>query len=139
MAVVSRTLAGSLDANVVLRLLLNDVPDQHAAAVGLLEAAEAPFAVSDVAVVEVVFALCRYYEFSRAAAAEAIEGLMSLAEIECNRDLFERALLLFVDHPKLSFEDCCLATYAELSNAQPLWTFDRKLATQADSAHLVPV
>lgn len=133
------TLDGSLDANVVLRLLLNDVPDQHAAAVALVESADAPFAVSDVAVIEVVFALCRHYEFSRAAAAEAIEGLMSLTQIDCNRVTFGRALPFFTGHPKLSFEDCCLATYAELSNAEPLWTFDRKLAGQAQSARLVPI
>jgi predicted nucleic acid-binding protein len=129
--------AGSLDANVVLRLLLNDVPDQHAAAVALLEDAEAPFAVSDVVIIEVVFALCRYYEFSRAAAVEAIEGLVSLTEIDCNRTLLTQALPLFADHPKLSFEDCCLAVYAKLSNAQPLWTFDKKLASQANSARLI--
>jgi predicted nucleic-acid-binding protein len=133
------TFGGSLDANVVLRVLLNDVPDQHAAAVALVESADAPFVVSDLAVIEVVFALCRHYEFSRAATAEAIEGLMSLTQIECNRAIFKRALPLFTDHPKLSFENCCLATYAELSNAEPLWTFDRKLAGQAHSARLVPV
>lgn len=133
------TFGGSLDANVVLRLLLNDVPDQHRAAVTLVESADVPFVVSDVAVIEVVFALCRYYKFSRAAAAEAIEGLMSLTRIECNRVMFKHALAFFADHPKLSFEDCCLAAYAELSNAQPLWTFDKKLAGQAHSARLVPV
>ena len=132
------TFGGSLDANVVLRLLLNDVPDQHAAAVALVEGADAPFVVSDVAVIEVVFALCRHYEFSRAAAAEAIEGLMSLTQIDCNRVMLMRALPFFTDHPKLSFEDCCVATYAELSNAEPLWTFDRKLAGQAHAARLVP-
>lgn len=129
---------GSLDANVVLRLLLNDVPDQHAAAVALVDRADAEFVVSDIAVVEAVFAFCRHYEFSRAAAAEAIEGLMSLTGIECNRVMFTRALALFIDHPKLSFEDCCLAAYAELSNAEPLWTFDKRLARQAPSARLVP-
>jgi predicted nucleic-acid-binding protein len=133
------TFGGSLDANVVLRLLLNDVPDQHAAAVALLDSAAAPFVVSDVAVIEVVFALCRHYEFSRGAAAEAIEGLMSLTQIESNRALFMRALPLFAEHPKLSFEDCCLVSYAELCNAQPLWTFDKKLAGQAPSARPVPV
>ncbi|VAZ83843.1 tRNA(fMet)-specific endonuclease VapC [Mycobacterium persicum] len=136
---VTPTFGGSLDANVVLRLLLNDVPDQHAAAVALLESADAPFVVSDFAIIEVVFALCRHYEFSRAAAAEAIEGLMSLTQIDCNRVLFKLALPFFTDHPKLSFEDCCLATHAELSNATPLWTFDRKLAGQAQSARLVPI
>ena len=133
------TFGGSLDANVVLRLLLNDVPDQHAAAVALVESVDAPFVVSDVAVIEVIFALCRHYGFSRAAAAEAIEGLMSLIQIDCNRAIFKRALPFFTHHPKLSFEDCCLATYAELSNAEPLWTFDRKLAGQADSARLVRI
>jgi predicted nucleic acid-binding protein len=128
---------GSLDANVVLRLLLNDVPDQHAAAIALLESANAPFVVSDIAIIEIVFALCRHYEFSRRAAAAAVEGLMSLTEIDCNRVVFSRALTLFTDRPKLSFEDCCLATYAEISNAQPLWTFDRKLASQAPPARLV--
>ncbi|MEU4342428.1 PIN domain-containing protein [Nocardia sp. NPDC023852] len=131
--------AGSLDANVVLRLLLNDVPDQHAAVVNLLAGADAPFAVADTAVIEVVFALCRYYEFGREAVAEAIEGLMSLTEIDGNRALYAQALPLFVAHPKLSFEDCCLATYAELSNAKPLWTFDKKLAAQADSVRIVPM
>jgi len=133
------TFGGSLDANVVLRLLLNDVPDQHAAAVALVERADAPFVVSDIAVIEVVFALCRHYEFSRAAATEAIDGLMSLTQIDCNRVMFKRALPSFIDHPKLSFEDCCLATYAEFSHAEPLWTFDRKLAGQAHSARLVPI
>lgn len=129
---------GSLDANVVIRMLLNDVPKQHAAAVALVESGDAPFVVSDIAVIEVVFALCRHYNFSRAAAVEAIEGLISLTQIDCNRAMFRRALPLFIEHPKLSFEDCCMATYAELSNAEPLWTFDRKLAGQAQSARLIP-
>jgi predicted nucleic acid-binding protein len=130
---------GSLDANVVLRLLLNDVPDQHVAAVALVESVDAPFVVSDIAIIEVVFALCRHYKFTRAAAVEAIEGLMSLTRIECNRVMFKRALALFAGRPKLSFEDCCLATYAESASAEPLWTFDKKLAGQADSARLVPM
>lgn len=131
--------SGSLAANAVLRLLLNDVPDQHAAAVALVEQAEAPFVVPELAIVEVIFALCRHYEFSRSAAAEAIEGLMSLTQITCDRVMVRRALQLFTEHPKLSFEDCCLATQVELSEAVPLWTFDKKLAGQAPSARLVPI
>lgn len=129
---------GSLDANVVLRLLLNDVPDQHTAAIALFETADAPFVVSDVAVIEVVFALCRHYQFSHTTTAEAIEGLMSLSQIDCSRAMLSGALSLFTHHPKLSFEDCCMTVCAELSDAQPLWTFDKKLAAQAPSARLVP-
>lgn len=131
------TFAGSLDANVLLRLLLNDVSNQHAAAKNLFQNASGQFAVADTAMIEVAFVLERYYKFARADIAEAVEGLMSLTEINCNRVLFEKALPLFVKNPSLSFEDCCLAIYAELNNAKPLWTFDEKLAKQAPSARLV--
>jgi predicted nucleic-acid-binding protein len=130
--------SGSLDANVLLRLLLNDISDQHQAVLRLLGTARGQFAVADIAVVEVAFVLERYYEFSRVAIAEAIDGIMSLAEINCNRTLFKKALPLFAKHPGLSFEDCCLAIYAELNDAKPLWTFDRKLANQAANVKIVP-
>jgi predicted nucleic acid-binding protein len=129
--------SGSLDANVLLRLLLNDVPDQHEAVVALLRNSTNQFVVADTAIIEIVFVLCRAYDFSRAHASEAIDGLMQLREINCNRTLFESSLPLFVQHPGLSFEDCYLATYAKLNNAEPLWTFDKKLANQVSSATLV--
>lgn len=129
--------AGSLDANVLLRLLLNDIPDQHTAVEALFQKARGQFAVADTAIIEVAFVLERHYTFSRSAIAEAVDGLMSLTEINCNRTLFERALQLFTKNSSLSFEDCCLATYAEIDNAKPLWTFDQKLAKQASSANLV--
>jgi predicted nucleic-acid-binding protein len=128
---------GSLDTNVVLRLLLNDEPSQHTAAAKLLEINSGQFAVADLVVTEVVFALGRYYNFSRPQIAEAVSGLMQLPIINCNRALFERALALFEAHHGLSFEDCCLAVYAELNQAEPLYTFDRKLANQAPNAKLV--
>jgi predicted nucleic-acid-binding protein len=130
--------SGSLDANVLLRLLLNDVPEQNMAATKLLEDADRQFAVADTAIIEIVFVLERHYQFTRTQIAEAVEGLMSLPEINCNRGLFAAALPLFIKHFTLSFEDCCLAKYAELNDAKPLWTFDLKLANQTASAKLVP-
>lgn len=130
---------GSLDANVLLRLLLNDVPDQHQAIVNLLQNGSGKFAVADTAIIEIVFVLCRAYGFSRLQATEAITGLMQLRELSCNRALFESSLPLFVENPGLSFEDCCLVTYAKLNDAEPLWTFDKKLANQTSSAELVKV
>lgn len=129
--------SGSLDANVLLRLLLNDIPDQHVAVEKLFQKASGQFAVADAAVIEVVFVLERHYEFSRQATVDAIEGLVSLTEINCNRTLFDKALPLFVKNSSLSFEDCCLSVYAELNNAKPLWTFDRKLASKTPNAKLV--
>jgi predicted nucleic-acid-binding protein len=130
---------GSLDANVILRLLLNDLPDQHKAVIELFHNNPSQFDVADTAIIEVVFVLCRAYDFSRSQTAEAINGLMQLKELNCNRILFENSLPLFLGHPGLSFEDCCLAVYAKLKNAEPLWTLDRKLANQVSSAQLVKV
>ena len=128
---------GSLDANILLRLLLNDVADQHDAAVQLIQGSAGQLVISDIAILELVFVLGRHYDFTRAAVAEAVDGLMGLTQINCNRALFEKALPLFIKRPKLSFEDCCIATSATIDNAVPLWTFDRKLANQVPDVELV--
>ena len=128
---------GSVDTNILLRLLLNDVPEQHIAAKELIQKPSGQVSVADTAVIEFVFVLERYYGFSRQQIAEAIDGLMKLKEINCNRVLFEDAMPLFIKHSGLSFEDCCLSTYAKLNAAEPLWTFDKKLANQAPNAKLV--
>lgn len=130
---------GSLDTNVLLRLLLNDIPGQRTAVKSLLGQATNQFAIADTVIIELVFALDRYYGLSRLQITEAVDGLMKLSDMNCNRTLFERALPLYTDHAGLSFEDCCLAIYAQLNDAEPLWTFDKKLANQASTAKLIPL
>ena len=121
----------------LLRLILNDVADQHRAVEDLFQASSGQFAVSDVAIIEVVFVLARNYGLTRPDIAEVITGLISLPQINCNRSLFERALPIFTKNPSLSFEDCCLSIYAQLNDAEPLWTFDKKLADQISNSKLV--
>jgi predicted nucleic-acid-binding protein len=128
---------GSLDTNVLLRLLLNDIPHQHDAVKRLVAQRSGLFSVADTAIIELAFALGKYYGLARPQIAEAITGLMQLEEINCNHQLFEKVIPLFVNYPALSFEDCCLATYARLNGAEPLWTFDKKLANQAPGVRLV--
>lgn len=131
--------SGSLDTNALLRLLLNDVTEQHEAIKKLLRGTSSRLAVADIAVIELVFVLERHYRFSRQQVKEAIDGLMQLREISCNQTLFENALPVYTNHSALSFEDCCLSIYATLSQAEPLWTFDKKLANQTAGAKLIAV
>lgn len=128
---------GSLDTNALLRLLLNDIPEQHESVRNLFVKANSSFSVADTAIIELAFVLQRHYDFTRLQIAEAIGGLMRLREINCNRSLFENVLPLFTERTALSFEDCCLVMYATLNNAEPLWTFDKKLANQAAAASLL--
>lgn len=128
---------GSLDTNSILRLLLNDIPKQHTAVKKLISVNDGQFMVADIAIIELAFVLNKHYDFSRDQVNEALLGLIQLKEINCNRRMIEKALFLYINHPALSFEDCCLSAYAELNNAEPLWTFDKKLANQATNANLI--
>ena len=126
---------GSLDANIVLRFLLGDVPHQYTAVAKLLKSVGSKqFSVADIAFIETAFVMERAYGMARSDIVRALDGFMALTQIQCNSVLFEKVLPEFAAHPALSMEDCCLAAYAELNNAQPLYTFDRKLANQANGA-----
>jgi len=127
----------SLDANVVLRLLLDDVPEQHQLAVTLVTD-HGPLTVSDVALIETIFVLGRAYGLTRAEQSEAVMGLLSLPMIEGRSELFEMAFSDYLGHPKLSFEDCYLVALAHMEGRAPLWTFDRKLAQQTEARLLTP-
>lgn len=126
--------SGSLDANVVLRLLINDVPEQHEAARALVNSGV--FRIADAAVIEVIFVIGRHYGLTRTEQREAVSGLLALPMLRGNSELFDAAFAIYVARPKLSFEDCYLVTTAEHSGEGPLWTLDRKLASQT-SAELV--
>jgi predicted nucleic acid-binding protein len=127
----------SLDATVVLRLLLDDVPEQHHLAVSLVTD-HGPIVVSDVALIETIFVLGRAYGLTRTEQYEAVMGLLSLPMIDGRSDVFEAAFADYVGHPKLSFEDCYLVALAYAEGHTPLWTFDRKLAQQTDARLLTP-
>lgn len=128
---------GSLDTSVVLRLLLNDIPKQTRQAAEILERPNGRLAVEMIVFVEAAHVLERYYQLSRLDISELMRGFAQLEVISCDRALLTAALDDFVRHPALSFEDCCLAAQAETAKAQPLYTFDQKLANQLAQVELV--
>ena len=130
--------SGSLDANVLVRLIIRDLPEQSDQALKLIAQGER-FHVADTALIELIFALERYYEIPRNEVSKIIEAILGNSKLVLNRALFEYSIELYVRHPKLSIEDCCLAVYAKLNDATPLWTFDLKLAKQSGGlAKVVP-
>lgn len=123
--------AGSLDANILLRLILRDVPEQSDLALNLIQD-KGLFYVADTAIIEVVFALERYYEIPRRDVAKLVSVVINHPKLVVNHELFEDSLSTYQQFSKLSFEDCCLPQYAKLAGALPLWTFDKKLASQIE-------
>jgi len=128
---------GSLDTSVLLRVLLRDEPAQAKRALGLIASTQSQLAVADVAFVEAAHVMQRYYHMSRSDVCHLFTQFIRLEAINCNRVMLDAAMSIFVDHSALSFEDCCLAVYAELNQAEPLYTFDRKLAGQLKQTSLI--
>lgn len=127
----------SIDTNVLLRLIVGDVPAQYEEAKKLLTEANGPIFVSDTVFVEVIFVLSREYKLTRYQIKQAIIGLLSIEVITCNSAALTKALNIYVGAPSLSFEDCIIGVQASLNDALPLYTFDKKFATQHPNAVLL--
>ena len=120
----------ALDTNVLLRFLTQDDAQQSARANEIIAAlsADAPAFVSREVVVELVWVLERSYRYPRADVADAIEGLLTAAEIDLEApDDIGRAVAAY-RHYGFGFADVMIAAGAKRAGAEKLVTFDRKAA-----------
>jgi predicted nucleic-acid-binding protein len=119
-----------LDTNVLLDWLL-DRDDVRTGRIDKLLSSAKELQISDIIIVELTFALEKFYGLPRDIVIENINKVIDESVFNCNRALFRRALVDYVSYPALSFVDCCLIHYAELNHATPVWTFDKKLINQS--------
>ncbi len=120
----------SLDTNAVLSLILSDRPKEQVAVTSILS--NHKLHIADMVFTEIEFALSKQYKFSRVEIAANFRMLTSHENIQCNKTLFNRVLPLYELRPALSFVDCCLVHYADINDALPLYTFDKKLVNQSN-------
>ena len=130
-------MTGSLDTNAILRLLLGDIPEQQEQVLELLDMPDAQFAVADLVFAEAAFVMSRAYGMARSDISLALRGFIDLPQIAADRQLLHAAFEVFVNRPALSFEDSYLAAFADIRNANPLHTFDRKLVNQVPGTRLL--
>jgi len=129
--------AVSFDTNLLIRWILQDVPEQAARVIAILkDPMIKEVQIADMALAEVVWILgSPRVGYSRADVAELLDIILKHPKVNCNRHLIAKVLPFYVKHPALSFVDTCLAAYAELQNT-PLLTFDKKLSRQRPFARL---
>lgn len=118
-----------LDTNILLDWLLDRDPGRTAKIDALFERSR-ELHIPDAIMVELAFALEKFYELPRSLVADNLSKVIDETVLNCNRTLFRRAIAEYSRHPALSFLDCCLINYAQLQNALPVWTFDKKLVSQ---------
>ena len=114
----------SLDSNVVLRLILNDVPDQSARAAEYV--GHRPCYVTDVVVAECVFVLEKVYKLDRNFIKNSMATLFGLDSLSLNETRIEETFDLYVSLRTLSFTDCYSVAEATLKTNE-LLTFDRAI------------
>lgn len=127
----------SIDTNIILRLILRDVPTQCVKIQDLFMRQGYVYNVADLAIGEAVYVLQKSYGWTREGIIAALKDILDIANFNYNRTLFERVFPMYLQCPKLSFNDCCLVGYAALNEAEPLWTFDKALAKESGTAKLV--
>ena len=128
----------TVDTNILLRWLLDDVPQQTQAADALVTG-RSRFLVPDVVFIEVVYVLERVMRLPRATIAQSIEAIFALPGADFDRVLWQGVLGVYETHPELSISDVFLAEQARSRGTLPLYTFDHKLANQLEGAELLPV
>jgi len=120
----------SLDTNIVLRLVLDDIPDQSAKIISLIDKSKP----NSLMVADAVFFECAWilsgniYNFDRSLIGKLLMQVISIPQINCNRDILAKTIYIYKKHPTISFIDAFLSINAEVNNANPLLTFDKKLA-----------
>lgn len=132
-----RSTRESLDTNIILRLILQDVPEQCLRIVDLMMRHGVVYVVANLAITEVVFTLQKRYAWPRQEIVKMLKTVLEEFEMDFDREMMDLVFPLYLKYPSLSFNDCCLAVRAELDGVGPLWTFDKDLAKKTDMAKLV--
>ena len=114
-------MAKLLDANAILRFLLNDIPEQAN------KTAEIIFTgafTREIVISEVVYVLEGFYDYSRVQIAGELNRLLELVSIE-NSEVIQYALKVFGE-TSLDFVDCVLIGYNQVADIA-IFSFDKKL------------
>lgn len=128
-----------LDANVVVRYLVQDDPDQSATASTVIDglSEKDPGFLSLVTVVELHWVLRRAYKVSAARCAELIEGLLDARELRVDQDSIVRSALTGNDGGP-DFADAVIAELGRVAGCEHTVTFDRQAARSNEMRFLEP-
>ncbi len=129
-------MAASLDTNLLLRLVLGDVPEQYVVVRDLITAPGAHYRISSAAIAEMVHALLHHYHFTREQVGTVVHTVLLEPAFDIDRSHIEKTLEAFLKHKALSYMDCFLAEEARVRSDTPLLTFDKDLSRLHTSAQL---
>jgi predicted nucleic-acid-binding protein len=119
-----------VDANVILRYLLEDVPKQVEEAADIIDNNRISVPVEVLS--EVVYVLEKVYKTSRKEISSGLTDFLHIADVDLPYRDVVLARLKYYSARKLDFVDCILAGYAKVEGAE-IHTFDIALKKLIDS------
>ncbi|CAN5633609.1 hypothetical protein BH23PAT2_BH23PAT2_05500 [soil metagenome] len=117
----------SLDTNVVLRFLLNDIPEQTLKSKEVIE--NSACYITDVVAIEIVFVLERVVSMDRSDIQRLIKAFLNLSNVIYNDYFLDEVIDLYGAKASLSIVDCYAAIEAKVYGNH-LLTFDKRLVRQ---------
>ena len=129
----------SLDTNLIVHYIAGDIPEQRKKVETLLKTPGMVHRIESLTITETVYVLEKAYASTREETINQLNFFLARFSdhISYDHHLTSKVFPFYLAHPKLSFDDCYLAALAELNNATPLYTFDKKLANQHPAAKLL--
>lgn len=116
-----------VDANFILRYLLNDIEDQAKEAFSILSSSS--ISLLNEVIAEIVYVLEKVYKVDRNRICNELKDLIESDNIQVDHiDVMNYALNIF-SKSRLDFIDSLLCAYAKISNAT-IYTFDKKLLNE---------
>ena len=115
-----------IDTNVILRYLLNDVPEQSEASNKLMDKlmSEEEAYLHDVVIAELVWTLEKFYKVPRPKIREVISELLLIKGLlVSNKNILLKALEIFAEK-NIDFADALIASMA-MENEAEVITFDK--------------
>ncbi len=122
-----------LDTNILVRYFVRDDPAQTKAADKLLEALspEEPGWISQIVLVELVWALRLIYRFEREKIAAVLDTLLRSKELVIEQEEIAHLALSIYRRSKADFADCLIASAGRAAGCAEVFTFDRVAARDA--------
>jgi predicted nucleic-acid-binding protein len=123
-----------LDANLLLRMIVNDEPQQRVRAETLIEAEcsrDNPGFVNSVTLCEIVWTLKVSYGFDRRAIANAVSDLLASTDVRLEWEREVAAALEVYARSGVDFADLLVAEINRARGCSATATFDRKAAKLA--------
>lgn len=127
-----------LDTNVLLRLLLDDEPEQARRAIGYVERAfaHARVWINRIVLCELIWVLERSYRYRRPEISATIQRLLETDELMVEDPEIVRSALYAYQVSRADFSDCLLGMSNGFAGCARTATFDRR-AAELDEFELI--